>query len=163
NDHRLTIEEIEELHPGLIQAVAEHPGVSFVQVRSATRGGMAIGPRGICYLDDGRVEGEDPTAEFGPHVLDSLRREEAMVHAAAPGGRGRSRPARHGRRRGLTTRRTSRTEGTAPARASVAATRTGPRPTSPVARPASMSRRPIPMTDEPTPERTEPSEPSAPI
>ena len=82
HDHRLTIEELEDLHPGLIQAVAAHPGVSFVQVRSATRGGMAIGPRGICYLDDGHVEGEDPTAEFGPHVLDSLRREEAMVHAA---------------------------------------------------------------------------------
>ncbi len=82
HDHRLTLEELEDLHPGLVQALAEHPGVSFVQVRSATRGGMAIGPRGACFLDDGRTEGEDPTEEFGPHVLDSLRREDAMVHAA---------------------------------------------------------------------------------
>jgi uncharacterized membrane protein YvlD (DUF360 family) len=82
HNHRLTIEELEELHPGLVEALAEHPGVSFVQVRSAIRGGMAIGARGVRFLDDGRVEGEDPTASFGPHVLDSLRREEAMVHAA---------------------------------------------------------------------------------
>jgi uncharacterized membrane protein YvlD (DUF360 family) len=82
NDHRLTLEELEEVHPGLVAAIAEHPGVSFVAVKSATRGGMAIGPKGVTYLDDGRVEGEDPTASFGPHVLDSLRREDAMEHAA---------------------------------------------------------------------------------
>jgi hypothetical protein len=80
HDHRLTLEELEELHPGLVQALAEHPGNSFVQVRSA-RGGVAIGPRGVTYLDDGHAEGEDPTAEFGPHILDSLRRQDAMEHA----------------------------------------------------------------------------------
>ena len=80
HDHRLTLEELEELHPGLVQALAEHPGNSFVQVASA-KGGVAIGPRGVTYLDDGRVEGEDPTAVFGPHILDSLRRQHAMEHA----------------------------------------------------------------------------------
>jgi uncharacterized membrane protein YvlD (DUF360 family) len=80
HDHRLTLEELEELHPGLVQALAEHPGNSFVQVRSG-RGGVAIGPRGVTYLDDGHAEGEDPTAEFGPHILDNLRRQDAMEHA----------------------------------------------------------------------------------
>ena len=50
-------------------------------VRSGTRGGMVFGPRGVRYLDDGRVEGEDPTAAFGPHTLQSLKREDAMQHA----------------------------------------------------------------------------------
>ena len=80
HDHRLTLEELEQLHPGLVQALAEHPGNSFVQVASA-KGGVAIGPRGVTYLEDGRVEGEDPTAEFGPHILDNLRRQHAMEHA----------------------------------------------------------------------------------
>ena len=27
HDHRLTVEELEELHPGLVASVAAHPGV----------------------------------------------------------------------------------------------------------------------------------------
>ena len=42
---------------------------------------MVIGARGARYLDDGRVEGEDPTQPFGPNTLLSLRREDAMEHA----------------------------------------------------------------------------------
>jgi putative membrane protein len=53
----------------------------MVLVRSASRGGIAIGARGARYLDDGRVEGEDPTEPFGPNTLLSLRREDAMEHA----------------------------------------------------------------------------------
>jgi hypothetical protein len=42
---------------------------------------VALGGAGIRYLDEDRVEGEDPTAIFGEHVIDSLRREDAMTHA----------------------------------------------------------------------------------
>jgi uncharacterized membrane protein YvlD (DUF360 family) len=82
HDHRLTLEELEALHPDLVASLAGHPGVSMVLVRSAARGGIVIGARGACYLDDGRVEGEDPTEPFGPNTLLSLRREDAMEHAA---------------------------------------------------------------------------------
>src|SRR3954451_18890136 len=82
HNHRLTIEELGDLHPGLVERLPGHPGLGGPDVRARGRGGMAIGPNGICYLDDGHVEGEDPTAEFGEHVLASLRREEAMPHAA---------------------------------------------------------------------------------
>ena len=34
NDHRLTVEELEEKHPGLVAAVAAHPGVGLLLVRS---------------------------------------------------------------------------------------------------------------------------------
>ena len=50
-------------------------------VRSATRGAVVFGPRGVRYLDEDRVEGEDPTTLFGPHTIMSLQREDAMVHA----------------------------------------------------------------------------------
>ncbi|MFL5756558.1 MAG: phage holin family protein [Chloroflexota bacterium] len=81
-NHRLTLEELENIHPDLVSSLASHPGVSMLLVRSGTRGGIVFGPRGVRYLDDGRVEGEDPTSAFGPHTLQSLRREDAMQHAA---------------------------------------------------------------------------------
>ena len=42
---------------------------------------MVLGPRGARYLDEDRVEGEDPTTIFGPHTVMSLEREDAMTHA----------------------------------------------------------------------------------
>ena len=54
-------------------------------VRSSTRGAVVLGAKGVRYLDAGdgpeAVEGEDPTLLFGPHTADSLRREDAMLHA----------------------------------------------------------------------------------
>ena len=81
NDHRLTVEELEALHPGLIAAVAAHPGVGLLMVRSKEHGAVVFGPNGTRYLDDDRVEGEDPAALFGPNTVMSLKREDAMTHA----------------------------------------------------------------------------------
>ena len=54
-------------------------------VRSSARGAVVLGAQGVRYLDAGdgpdAVEGEDPTLLFGPHTADSLRREDAMLHA----------------------------------------------------------------------------------
>ena len=81
NDHRLTVEELEELHPGLVTTLAAHPGVAMLMVRSEEHGAVVFGPRGVRYLDQDRVEGEDPTTLFGPHTIMSLKREDAMLHA----------------------------------------------------------------------------------
>ena len=81
HDHRLTVEELEELHPGLVASVAAHPGVAMLLVRSSTRGAVVFGPNGTRYLDEDRVVGEDPTTLFGPHTVMSLKRADAMVHA----------------------------------------------------------------------------------
>ncbi len=81
HDHRLTVEELEELHPGLVAAVAAHPGVGLLMVRSREFGAVAFGPHGTRFLDQDRIEGEDPTILFGPHTIMSLKREDAMVHA----------------------------------------------------------------------------------
>ena len=79
--HRLTLEELEDLHPALVSTLARHPGVAVLMVRSSEHGAVAIGHRGTRYLDEDRVEGEDPTTQFGPNTILSLKREDAMTHA----------------------------------------------------------------------------------
>ena len=81
NDHRLTVEELEDLHPGLIASVAAHPGVGLLMVRSKAHGAVVFGPNGTRFLDEDRVEGDDPTTLFGEHTVMSLKREDAMKHA----------------------------------------------------------------------------------
>ena len=81
HDHRLTAEELEELHPNLVATLAAHPGVGMLMVRSSERGAVVFGPSGVRYLDEDRVEGEDPTTLFGAHTVMSLKREDAMLHA----------------------------------------------------------------------------------
>ena len=60
------LEEIEEKHPLLLPALRGHPHVGFLLVRSDVHGPVALGPRGVHYLADGRVDGEDPLAGFSP-------------------------------------------------------------------------------------------------
>ena len=79
---RLSLEEIEERHPKLIPALREHPHVGFMLARSSEYGAVALGPRGIRYLDDDRVEGEDPLAGFSPNAPHHLRRTDSFEHVA---------------------------------------------------------------------------------
>jgi hypothetical protein len=81
HDHRLTAEELEDLHPGLVTTLASHPGVAMLLVRTRAEGAVVFGPRGARYLDQDRVDGEDPTTVFGPHTVLSLRRSDEMEHA----------------------------------------------------------------------------------
>jgi uncharacterized membrane protein YvlD (DUF360 family) len=81
HDHRLTAEELEELHPNLVASLAEHPGVAMLMVRTRAHGAVVLGHDGVRYLDEDRVDGQDPTTLFGPHTVMSLKREDAMIHA----------------------------------------------------------------------------------
>jgi len=81
NDHRLTLEELAERHPGLVTRLVQHPGVGLLLVRSSELGAMAINSQGVRFLDQDRVEGIDPTTLFGEHTVLSLKREDAMTHA----------------------------------------------------------------------------------
>ena len=65
----------------MLAKLAAHPGVGMLMVRSEEHGAMVFGPNGSRYLAEGHIEGEDPTTIFGPHTLESLRREDAMEHA----------------------------------------------------------------------------------
>jgi uncharacterized membrane protein YvlD (DUF360 family) len=81
HDHRLTLEELEELHPNLVKTLSQHPGVAMLMVRTTDHGAVVLGHDGLRYLDEDRVEGVDPTELFGPHTVMSLKREDGMVHA----------------------------------------------------------------------------------
>jgi uncharacterized membrane protein YvlD (DUF360 family) len=80
---RLTLEEIEERHPELVDTLRHHPHVGWLLVRSARDGAVVLGPRGVRYLDDqDRVEGDDPLAPFSPTAADHLRRTDGFAHVA---------------------------------------------------------------------------------
>ncbi len=77
---RATLEEIDERYPGLVAGLAAHPGIGFVLVKTAALGSVAIGRAGVHHLADGRVDGDDPLAPFGPRTADHLRRIDAFAH-----------------------------------------------------------------------------------
>jgi hypothetical protein len=77
---RLTAEAIEGLHPGLLVALATHPGIGFVVVDTAD-GPMALGAEGSRSLSTGRVSGQDPLAPFGPDAAGDFSRVMAFANA----------------------------------------------------------------------------------
>ena len=77
-DHRLTMEEINERHPDLILGLAKHPGIGFVLVNSEKNGGVVIGKNGFHYLKDDLVEGVDPLKDYGPNAAHHARREHSF-------------------------------------------------------------------------------------
>jgi uncharacterized membrane protein YvlD (DUF360 family) len=79
-DHRLTIEEIEALHPGLIGTLVDHPGIGFVMIRSDGDGALVLGAGGRRRLRDDQVTGRDPLVDFGPNAADHLRRTDGFAH-----------------------------------------------------------------------------------
>jgi uncharacterized membrane protein YvlD (DUF360 family) len=79
---RLSAEEIEQRHPRLLPALAAHPHIGFLLVRSAENGPLAMNSRGVHHLASGHVEGEDPLASFSPHARAHLLRSDAFEHVA---------------------------------------------------------------------------------
>jgi uncharacterized membrane protein YvlD (DUF360 family) len=79
-EHRLSMEEIESLHSGLISTLVNHPGIGFAMVRSDGEGALVLGAEGTRRLRDDRVSGRDPLREFGPNAADHLRRTDGFPH-----------------------------------------------------------------------------------
>jgi hypothetical protein len=77
---RVTLERIEAVRPGLVDALRTHPGIAFVLVRSAIAGPLVLGPGGLRRLGDDGIEGEDPLVPFGPTAADHVRRTDAYRH-----------------------------------------------------------------------------------
>jgi uncharacterized membrane protein YvlD (DUF360 family) len=77
---RVTLERIEQRWPELIPTLREHPGIGFFLVRSEARGATVIGGRGTNYLDEVRVEGEDPLAPYGPNAARHVKRTDRFPH-----------------------------------------------------------------------------------
>jgi uncharacterized membrane protein YvlD (DUF360 family) len=81
NSERMTSEQIQQAHPDLIVGLVKHPGIGFVMVKSEEQGNMVIGKKGIHFLDDDKVEGEDPLLPFGPNAVRHLKREASFTNS----------------------------------------------------------------------------------
>jgi uncharacterized membrane protein YvlD (DUF360 family) len=79
---RLTLEEIDERHPELIRRLREHPHIGWLLVRSSEHGAVVLGPSGAAYLDEARIEGDDPLAAFSPTAARHLRRTDGFANVA---------------------------------------------------------------------------------
>ena len=79
-DGRLTLEEVERLHPDLVPTLVAHEGVSFVRVHSETDGPVVLSRDGSHRLRDGHVEGIDPLVPFGPNAAAHLLRHDGFAH-----------------------------------------------------------------------------------
>lgn len=77
---RLTLAQLDAAHPGLVEALAAHPGVGFVVVASDA-GPVAIGADGAHALETGDVTGVDPLTLFGEHARADLLRAASFANA----------------------------------------------------------------------------------
>jgi uncharacterized membrane protein YvlD (DUF360 family) len=78
---RLTREELETRHPKLLPALSSHPHVGWVLVASDAHGAVVVGGKGARYLEEDRVEGEDPLARFPATAARHLLRTHGFEHA----------------------------------------------------------------------------------
>jgi hypothetical protein len=76
----MSIEEIEALHPQLLETLADHAGIGFVMVRSEGDGAVVLGRGGSRRLRDDAASGRDPLEVFAPNAADHLRRTDGFPH-----------------------------------------------------------------------------------
>jgi uncharacterized membrane protein YvlD (DUF360 family) len=75
---RVTLEQLDARYPKLVPALREHPGIGFMLIRSERHGAVVLGPSGTNFLDEGRVEGDDPLAPFGPRAALHVKRSDTF-------------------------------------------------------------------------------------
>jgi uncharacterized membrane protein YvlD (DUF360 family) len=80
SSERLTLEQIAATHPRLLDALAAHPGIGYVMVRSQEHGALVIGGAGERRLSDDAIDGVDPLADFDATAADHLRRHDSFPH-----------------------------------------------------------------------------------
>jgi len=78
---RLSYEQLSERFPGLLLGLTQHDGISFLLVHSEAEGGLALGAKGIYYLEHGYAVGENPLACFGPNAAAHLKRTDGFTNA----------------------------------------------------------------------------------
>ena len=80
---RLTLEEIDERHPQLLPGAARAPAHRLAARALRASTARSCSARAATrYLDDGRVEGEDPLAPFSPTAAQHLLRTDGFAHVA---------------------------------------------------------------------------------
>ena len=77
---RMTFEEINAVFPELIPGLIQHEGIGFIMVRSSKKGPIIIGPDGIYYLKDDKIEGQNPLKGFGKNAALHLKRTDSFKY-----------------------------------------------------------------------------------
>ena len=77
---RLTLEVVEQQHPGLVASLAANPDIGWVMVRTEAEGAVVLGAEGSYRLRDDSVTGVNPIAHFGANAADHLRRHDSFIH-----------------------------------------------------------------------------------
>ena len=77
---RMTMAEIDRLHPRLISTLTGHPGIGFVMVRADPEDPIVLGQHGSRRLRDNAISGEDPLEHFGSNAANHLRRTDGFPH-----------------------------------------------------------------------------------
>ncbi len=77
---RLTYEELNSYFPELIPGLINNKYVGFILVRSQEHGDLAIGKNGTYYLDNDKIEGENPLKGFGDNIVRHLKRTSSFEH-----------------------------------------------------------------------------------
>ena len=70
---RMTDKAIEKRYPGVIEALANHPGIGALVVRSAAGHTVVLGPRGRLDLAARTADGSNVLADYGPGAAENLR------------------------------------------------------------------------------------------
>jgi uncharacterized membrane protein YvlD (DUF360 family) len=77
---RVTLEQLAAAYPGLLDALAAHPGIGAILVASEEHGSLVVGHAGINFLAEGRVEGVDPVVQYGGRSREAILRLDGMDH-----------------------------------------------------------------------------------
>ena len=77
---RVTVEQLAEAYPGLLDALSGHPGIGAMLIKSEAHGSIVIGHAGINFLEEDRVEGVDPVAQYGGRAREAFLRLDGMDH-----------------------------------------------------------------------------------
>ena len=78
---RMSVEQLSARHPELLPALAGHPHIGWVLARSEEHGAVVLGGAGMRYLEEGRIEGQDPLERFTPTAAQHLLRTHGFAHA----------------------------------------------------------------------------------
>ena len=74
----MSMEEIDEAFPAVLPGLVAHEGVGFAMVRSQEHGPVVLGAGGKYFLEDDRIEGQNPLVNFGRRAADHLRRTDSF-------------------------------------------------------------------------------------
>lgn len=79
-ENRMTFEEINAVFPELIPGLIQHEGIGFIMVRTTSRGPIVIGSKGVYYLKEDKIEGENPLKGFGKNAALHLKRTDSFKY-----------------------------------------------------------------------------------